>query len=196
MADHPFTEDDLLAYVRGAASAELSARIEALAQTSDAFRAEIALMHGLGPALRATDQGQPPNELGWRRLEGAIKRGNDASRRTPAPGRLAMLRAAAVFLGFVVLGQGVYIAAFAPSPEAPAFRTASTGAQAHVLAVAFAADARADGIERLLREAEAQIVGGPSAIGLYRLAFTSEAAMSDARAALAASPLLDLIADE
>ncbi len=196
MADRPFSEDDLLAHVRGAAEPALSERIEAATAADPALKAEIALMRGLGPALRGEDAGPDASEFGWRRLEAAIRREQPARGAAIAPRRMGMWRAAAVLLGVVGLGQAVYIGSTLSTGEAPAFRTASDPAARHVLGVAFAPDATAAAVGELLRSLEARIVDGPGAIGLYRLDFASEDARAAARARLEASPLIDLVADE
>ncbi|SDZ96189.1 hypothetical protein [Rubrimonas cliftonensis] len=196
MATRQFSEDDLLAYVRGAARPDLSDRIEAAMAAEPALKAEIALMRGLGPALRGEDAGPDATAFGWRRLEAAIRREPSGRADAAAPRRMAMWRAAAALLAVVGLGQAVYIAAQWTGGEAPAYRTASEPAARHVLGVGFAPDATAAAIAELLTSVEARIVDGPGAIGLYRLGFASAEARDAARARLEASPLIDLVADE
>ena len=196
MAGAPFSEDDLLNYVRGAASPELSGRIEAMTARDPALKAEIALMRGLGPALRDGETGQPPNEFGWRRIEAAIRR--EGAGRRPAPSRRQVVawRVAAAFLGIAVLGQAGYITSLPTTVEAPIYRTASGATEEYVLGVAFAPDATAAAIADLLRDTGASVIDGPSAIGLYRVAFTSQEALRDGQMQFGTSPLIDLVAEE
>ena len=195
MAGGPFSEDDLLDYVRGVASPELAGRIEALTARDPAFKAEIALMRGLRPALQAGDAG-PPTEFGWRRLEAAIRRDGAQGRRAPSPRQAVIWRAAAAFLGIAVLGQAIYITSLPTTGEAPLYRTASDAAEEYVLGIAFAAGATAAEISDLLREAKASVIDGPSALGLYRVAFDSAEALHDGQARFQASPVIDLVAEE
>ncbi|WP_238367226.1 hypothetical protein [Mesobacterium pallidum] len=187
-----FSEEDLLAYTHGRADAELRARIEAAAEGDPALRAELAMTSALKGALGDATDGPDTRELGWRRLEAEIKRSAPAN--VPTTPRTAFWRVAAVVLGALVLGQGAYIAT-APG-DAPTYRTVSEEAEGFVLAVAFTADAQMAETQALLREIGARVVDGPSAIGLFRLAFDSAEDLAAARAALAASPLIDLVSEE
>lgn len=196
MAGAPFSEDDLLDYVRGAASPELSGRIEEMAAGDPAFKAEIALMRGLGPALRDGDASQTPTEFGWRRVEAAIRRERAGQRAVPSRRQMVIWRVAAVFLGIAVLGQAGYITSLPTTVEEPVYRTASGATEEYVLGIAFAPDATAAEIGNLLRNAEASVIDGPSALGLYRVAFASEEALRDGRTQFGTSPLIDLIAEE
>ena len=196
MAGAPFSEDDLLNYVRGAASPELSARIEAMTARDPALKAEIALMRGLGPALRDAEADQPPSEFGWRRIEAAIRREGAGRRPGPSRRQVVVWRVAAAFLGIAVLGQAGYITSLPTTVEAPIYRTASGATEEYVLGVAFAPDATAAAIAGLLRDAGASVVDGPSALGLYRVAFASQEALRDGQMQFGTSPLIDLVAEE
>ena len=193
MAGGPFSEDDLLDHVRGMASPKVSNRIDAMAARDPALRAELALMRGLGPALKADDAGRPPGEFGWRRLEKAIRRG-DAQHLAARPRQVVIWRAAAAILMVAVLGQAGYIITM-PATE-PAYRTAFGTAEDHVLGIAFAPGATAGEIGDLLRRTDARVIDGPSALGLYRVAFTSAEASDAAATQFRTSPLIDLIATE
>ena len=196
MAGRPFSEDDLLDYVRGAAAPELSDRIEATTARDPALRAEIALMRGLKPALEGGDAGRPPGEFGWKRLEAAIRRGEVELRSTPSPRQVATLRIAAAVLAIAVLGQTAYIVSDATTAEDATYRTATEATAVHVLGIGFAPDAAAAEIGDLLRDVDARVIGGPSALGIYRVAFVSEQAMREAEARFRMSTLIDLVAEE
>lgn len=191
-----FSEEQLLDYVRGRASAELSAQIEAEVAKEPALRAEIALMRGLKPSLQDAVPLNPPGELGWRRLEADIRREG----KLPAPAnksrRSSVWRVAAVVFGFAAIGQATYIGTVLNTPEEDIYRTASRATDAHVLGVGFASDATASDINALLRSVDARLIDGPSAISLYRVAFDTADALSAGRDLLDASPLIELVADE
>lgn len=185
------SEEMLLAHLRGEAGPEDAARIEAAAADDPALRAELALMGGLKGALATASDGPDTREFGWRRLEKELSRSS-----RPAPRRTQLWRIAAVFLGALVLGQGAYIALTQGPNNAPVFRTVSEDAADFGLGVGFVATAPMGDVQTLLRESGARIVDGPGALGLYRLAFESAEAREAARAMLAASPLVDLVAEE
>ncbi|MEM9011411.1 MAG: hypothetical protein AAGE18_09295 [Pseudomonadota bacterium] len=195
MANATFSEDELLNYARGLATPDLSARIEAAMMEDRAFGAEIAVMRGLGPALKEAETGPAQTDLGWRRLEAAIRR-EGAGAPSSASRRPAMLwRAAAIVLGMVALGQAAYLAREA-TVGAPAYDTATSVAEDHVLGIAFADQANAAEIAALLRAADGRLIDGPSALGLYRVAFPSAEALEAAESQFRASPLIALVAGE
>lgn len=195
MAGRPFSEDQLLTYVRGAASPALADRIEAMMARDAAFRAEIALMRALKPALQGADWGRPPGEFGWRKLETAIRRDEARRRLAPSPRQVGFWRLAAAFLGVAVLGQAAYIASIPTTVEEAAYRTASGASEMHVLGVGFAPDASVAEIGDLLRDVDGRVIDGPSALGLYRVAFQSEETLREARERFQMSTLIDLVAD-
>ncbi|MCB1494063.1 MAG: hypothetical protein KDJ77_20035 [Rhodobiaceae bacterium] len=196
-SSRPFSEDELLAHVRGAAPSDLSDRIDAQAARDPDLRAEIAVMRGLKPALVGDDAGNPPGEFGWRRLEAEIRKDQAASRSAVPQPRVALWRAAAVIFGLAVLGQGAFIATTVNrAPDEAVYRTASDPTGRHVLGVSYKPDATVADIDALLRDAHARTIDGPSALGLYRIAFESAEAMRAGRAKFEASGLVDLIAEE
>lgn len=196
MAGNPFSEDDLLEYVRGTASSVLSERIEAEIARDPAFKAEIALMRGLKPALESADTGPSSAEFGWRRLEAEIRREGAQPRNTPLLRQVGFLRVAAVLLLVVGLGQAGYIASLLNTGEEPTYHTATKATEAYVLGIAFAPEATAAEIGGLLRDADARIIDGPSALGLYRVAFVSAEALKGGQALFQTSPLITLVAEE
>ncbi|MDE4174868.1 hypothetical protein PXK01_11940 [Phaeobacter sp. PT47_59] len=185
------TDDELLAYLRGETTPEQTAHIEKAASTDDGLRAELALMSGLKPALAAASDGPDARTFGWKKLEAEISR---TAQVAPVP-RQGLWRVAAVLLGALVVGQGAYIA-LAPSAEAPAYRTVSEDSVAFGLGVGFVATAKIGEVQTLLRETGARIVDGPGSLGIYRLAFETEAARAKARELLQLSPLVDLVAED
>jgi hypothetical protein len=196
MAGRPFSEDELLIYVRGASSPALADRIEAMMARDPALRAEIALMRGLKPALADADTGQPPGEFGWTKLQAAIRRDEAQRHRGLSRRQLVVWRVAAAFLGVAVLGQIAYIASAPMTVDDATYRTASEPTEAHVLGIGFAPDANAAEIGALLRAANARIIDGPSVLGLYRVAFPSADALQAGQAQFRASTVIDLIAAE
>ena len=74
---------------------------------------------------------------------------------------------------------------YAPVSEAPAAGFAA--------AVAFAPDAREAEIAELLRAADARVIDGPSAVGLWTLAFDSEAARDAGLERLRAADIVESV---
>ncbi|MBE3640460.1 hypothetical protein [Mangrovicoccus algicola] len=197
MAGRPqrFSEDALLAFIRGEAPPDQAAEIAAAREADPQFAAELGVMAALGPALRDGDTVQPPGELAWRRLEAQIRRETPAAAPVPARARqLRMWQAASAICAVAALGQAAFLAT---RPAAPGYQTASgPAAAAHVLAVAFDPAATEAQMRALIRAAGAEITGGPGAAALYRLGFADEAAREAARAMLDADPIVALVAEE
>ncbi|MEM0990040.1 MAG: hypothetical protein AAGK00_14275 [Pseudomonadota bacterium] len=189
----PFTEDDLLAHIRGEATPETSNEIERAMAESPALRAEIATMQSLDVALKQPDGSAAPGDFAWRRLEAEIRRETTSNQQKQ---RSVRWRAAAVFLGVAVLGQGAYITWTSATRDGAEFRTVTEAADQHVLAIGLAPGASVTALTALLRQSEGRIVDGPGASGLFRVAFQSAAERDAARALYSASELVDLVADD
>jgi hypothetical protein len=193
----PYSEDELLAYIRGDAAPELFQRIEDAKAQDATLRAEIAAMRGIREALRTEDAGNPPGEFAWRKLETQIKREMQSTQKQSRPsGTMTLWKAAAVFLAVAVLGQGAYIATIGTGSDEPLFPTATKVEEKYVLALGFAQGAEISQITGLLQQVNARIVDGPGASGLYRVSFASENAREEARGVLETSALIELVAVE
>lgn len=146
----------------------------------------------------------PPGEKGWARIEAALRaeRAAGSARAAPtasAPPRPRAARPAgrggagpgvwrplAIAASVLVAAQAALLLSYpaGPPPETPpsdALRGA-IGPQESALApellarVAFRPEAREDALRRLMLETDARIVDGPSALGLYTLAFPDRGA--------------------
>jgi anti-sigma-K factor RskA len=186
--DPAYPSDELLLdYVRGAAPVDEVRRIEAAARQRPELAAEIALMRGMAAAGESRGSEAVPGELGWARLSRAIEADERAApvpAARPRPGlwQLAATAAAAVAvwqLAAVPLLTGNGGApGYAPVAEAPGTGLTAT--------VAFAPDATEAEIRTLLTAIGAGVVGGPSALGLWRIGFADEAARDEGIEALQA----------
>lgn len=138
-----------------------------------------------GASLRTSLRGEAfvvaDPAFGWVRLSHAIDR--DAGARTRR--RPWMWRAAAAVLFAVALGQGAWIAT---SSSDRFDLAANDGAVAPALQVAFRPDASEAELRALLSQIGAEIVAGPSALGLYGVAVADPAS---AREVLAATPIVE-----
>lgn len=144
-------------YLNGTLAAEERAQVEAyLAERPEAAE-ELALLQRMRSEVRAQQPGGP-GELGLRRLLKSVR----AERREPARWRWA---AAAAVL--VVLVQSGIIAQLYQRDEA--FRPLSGPAAGDLYQIRFHPDATEAALRELLLDADAVIVDGPSASGIYRL---------------------------
>ncbi|MEM7642853.1 MAG: hypothetical protein AAF366_10020 [Pseudomonadota bacterium] len=191
--DRPFSEDELLAFAQGRADSGLAVRIETARADDPGLAAELALMAGLKPALAgAAGAVNPPGEMGWRRLEAAIGQQAAPAR---AAGSVALWRAAAVVFGLAAIGQGLYFGT-GQDGTAPGYQTASDEIFEHVLAIGLQPDATEAEIRAVLQAANARLVDGPGASGLYRVAFETAAALADGRLQLEAAEIVQLVLEE
>jgi hypothetical protein len=180
------TDDELLDLLAGRGSADLTARIAQAAEQDPDLRTELALMRSLRSALAEQTAEPAPGDLGWARLSRAIEAEAPRQRRGAPVWRVAAVAA----VGAVAAWQ------FVALPLIPGLRGTEPGyvtatdrpAGAVTATVAFVPDATEGRIRALLAETGAQIVGGPTALGLWRLGFADDAARAGAIARLAAEP--------
>lgn len=192
----PFSEDELIDFVRGSATPELSERIGDAMALNPALQAEIALMRGLKPALARSEGINPPGEFGWRKLEAEIKREKVPGQPNAAVSRPSNWKAAAAIFGIAALGQAVFIASAQRDSVEVGYQTASNPSADHVLAIAFTAEAKAAEISALLRKVDGSLIGGPSGLGLYRVGFPSDEALITGQTQFESSDLIELLAEE
>jgi anti-sigma factor RsiW len=187
MAENPIALPDelLIAYVRGHLPEPEAARIATLAAAQPSIAAELALARGLVADLDTEAAASGPGELGWARLERALDAKAD-SRPTRRPlWQLTAAAAAAVLVWQVVAvpllpdSEGVY----APVSETPAARPGLT--------VAFAPEATEAAMRALLREVGAEVIGGPTAVGLWQLGFADASSRDAALARVAGDPIVE-----
>ncbi|MDT7838186.1 hypothetical protein [Aquabacterium sp. OR-4] len=169
-------ETRIQAHALGRLSAQDSADLAAQARDDPPLHAELALAEALVRARADDPARQQSVAFGWARLSRAI----DADRATlPRAGRwptpLTRWQAAAAALLAVAVWQ---FAAERPWPGDAGYGMAGApAAQAFVAQVAFKPQATELQRRAALLAAGARVVGGPSALGLYRLAFADAAAL-------------------
>ncbi len=168
-------------YVNGTLRSEERQAVEELLQRSAEARAEKAVLESLQDHVKAQWQSVEPGELGWKRLQKSLH--------TPPTGNAKagtdkfwnrFIAAAAVLV--ICLQVGIY---FKPMNQAPT-QVLGGDPQVHQLdvqlfRVVIRQDARWGDIENLLFTLQAQVVEGPSALGVVTLAASKEA---DAQAIL------------
>lgn len=179
--------EDLLEYARGNLSAERCASVELACKADKTLAEELAYYQGLRAAVR--NESFAVDEAQWEKLSLAID-DLDIADAPPmaANDRGRVWRWAACALGAAFIGQTAFITIKgAPSKADDAIYTTVTanGAE-NQLQVSFIPLATEGDIRALLLEVEAEIVQGPSAIGLYVLGFKSEAETTSALQTLSA----------
>jgi len=174
------SEETLHALALGKLGAEESARVEQIVMNDPDLAAELALLRGLPVTKQDDPSWTQDTEFGWARLSRAIDAETSA-----APVKqnnrfsfkhLQTAAAAAVVsvlaYQFVVVpvfsgnDRGSYVPASAPSANSYEYSATAS----------FAPTTTEIDLRNLLLDIDAEIVRGPSAIGLYQLAFKTEAA--------------------
>jgi anti-sigma factor RsiW len=187
MADRPegATDEALIAYVRGTLPRQDADRIEAEAGRNPELAADIALTRGIAAALDEQARESAPGPLGWARLSRAL----DAETVRPERVRRPVWQLAASAAAAVLLWQAVAIPilterpGYAPVTEQPA--------DDFSVAVAFAPATTEQAIRTLIRDIDARVSDGPSAIGLWRLSFASAAARDAGLARLQVAAIVE-----
>jgi len=186
MADQTrYSDETLRDYAKGRLSPSEALALEAAANADPKLAAEIALVRGVVKAGEA-DASRASSELGWARLSRAI----DAESRKPSsfvPKQFSRWQVAAV-AAIAVAGWG---AATAPllvarnDQPGEVYATASARpAYAYSAQATFLPTAQESAIREALRSVNAEIVAGPSALGVYVLAFKDKDALGSGVEAL------------
>ena len=190
-----FSPETIQAFVAGRLDDQTSQAVREAADRDPELAAELAIWRAARTNHAELVAQSAPSEFGWARIERALGSGsasandNDASaaplwsRKTLAPWQAAAAAVVAV-LGW----QATVVPAIttASVDEPPVYQLASAGTEAEfALRVAFVETASEADMRAALRDIDARIIDGPSAIGLYTLAFADAEALGAGRAALA-----------
>ncbi len=159
---HP---DELLPwYANGTLEGEDRARVESHLAGCDRCRAEVEGLRELRAALKRGEAAEGPGELGRRRLRRTVAQ----ERRRVRPRSLWRPALAAAAALVIAVETGLLVRE-ATGPETYRPLQGAGPAEA-VLQVRFAPEATEAQIRALLNEVGAYLVGGPGALGVYRLA--------------------------
>ncbi|MDP3740491.1 MAG: hypothetical protein Q8R02_24105 [Hyphomonadaceae bacterium] len=187
MADQTrYSDETLRDYAKGRLSPAEALALEAAADADPRLAAEIALVRGVVKVGEADAGRAASSELGWARLSRAI---DAESQKPPAfvPKQFSRWQVAAV-AAIAVAGWGAATApllvarndrpggGYAVASERPAY--------AYSAQATFIPTAQESAIREALRSVNAEIVAGPSALGVYVLAFKDEDALSSGVEAL------------
>ena len=181
----------LLDYVQGTASEEAKAAIDARLKSDPKLADELAYYKGLQQAVAPTKQTTTPDELGWKRLANAIHQeqlpvADKVAGKVAANDNAPFWKYAAAALAVVAALQTAFLFQSPQSGEEPTYVTASASDETQYgLNIIFQPTATADELTDTLKNVGGEIVAGPSALGLYTVAFDTEAARDAAQDALA-----------
>lgn len=188
MAEDPVALPDeaLVGYVRGRLPEAEAARIDRLAAENPTVAAEIALTRGLAADVDTEAERQGPGALGWARIAQALDKTEAPVRRRHWP----IWQMAAAAVAAVVVWQFAAVPLL-PGPE-PGYSPVSEGSGAGFeVVVAFAPKATEAEVRALLRAVDGEMVGGPSAVGLWRVGFADAAARDAALTRLMDEPIVE-----
>lgn len=173
--NNPDFEDILHAYVTGLLSESEAETLERSALTDPDLAAEIALARGLVAAGVANAGQAPPNEFGWARLTRAIGSEPPTNRSGTGASWPRVWQIAATAVVSVALWQVAVMPVIGKRAEptaeyemAGAAPTAPYSARATLVPTA-----TEQSIRTALVSARGSIVAGPSALGVYTIAFRS-----------------------
>ncbi len=172
-------------YLAGRLSSEEAKRLEAEAELNQTLASELALGGAMRRALADLADETSPGDLGWARLARAM----DVERLTAARNdRPPLWRYAAIALGMLALGQPIALTSSIGGRQDAYIPVSDARADQTLAALTFSPAATEAEIRALLQEVDAEIVAGPSALGVYRLRFNDAAARTAAIARFAAEP--------
>lgn len=178
------SDDMLVGYVRGRLSEVEASRISRLAAGRPELAARIALASALAADVDGVAAGPVPGELGWRRISGVL----DAEAAPARKGRALWGIAAAAAAMVLVWQLSTVLRETGPGPG---YAPVSEQGRGFEISVAFRQDTTEADMRALLRSLDAEVVGGPTAVGLWRLGFTDAAARDEALARLAADEAVE-----
>ena len=191
-------EEALLDYIAGRLPGPDRAAIDRAAAEDPDLAAELAVMQGLRNVMQQDQDDLPPGELGWKRLERAMaaQDAQDAQTRglapapSPAVRRTPTWAVAAGAAVAAVIGWQFLATPLIDGPGAGYGTASGPAAAAFVLTVGFAPQATEAELRGLLDATGGRIVDGPSALGLWQVAYDDDAARAAALQTFADSPAL------
>lgn len=199
-ASHPYTDEMIQSFVAGTLDADSVAELERAAATNPALAAELALWRAVRQAGADAAAQRQVDALGWSRIARSIahaapqqsRAANDHGANPALPHKqplwarplIAPWQAAAALVLALVGWQTVMAPMMIsrdPSSGAEYALAGEDRSASFVLRVAFVEVASEADLRRLLQEVDARIIDGPSAVGLYDLAFDDAEARMAAR---------------
>lgn len=178
-------DDKVLDYLQDRMGPEDRAGFEREMDSDPSLAAEVAMLTGARRAMAEETLPDGASEAGWARLSEAIAE-DQATPPANTNRPLAWAQAAAIAAAAIAVWQFAVVPRFQGAE--PGLVPASDTIEGPALRAAFAADAPLSEVTALLREVGATVIDGPSAVGLYTLAFRDAGARDSAEAALTDRP--------
>lgn len=165
------SDDKIRAYANARLSQDERDAFESEMAGDASLRAEVAALTAAQKVF-ANDTHDMPKH-GWARLSDRIDAQDPRAANDNRPFRFSLLQAACIavtaILGWELVGSTLL------SNEPATYTTASAEVAGPALQVVFSSDAAVSGITEVLADLNGSIVDGPSALGLYVVAFPDDA---------------------
>lgn len=181
-----FSDEVLRDYAKGRLAQADAAALEAAARTDPALAAEIALVTGVVKAGAGDARRDHGGELGWQRLSRAIDA--EGGKSSFVPKQFSRWQVAAAAAIAVAVGSLTTMPFLSRGGQEPDGYAVASQAPKHAFSAqaTFVSTAPEGAIREALLSAGAEIVNGPSALGIYVLAFKDAKALDSGVASLRA----------
>ncbi|MEM6909874.1 MAG: hypothetical protein AAF494_14475 [Pseudomonadota bacterium] len=200
-----FPPETIQAFVTGELDEPTAKLVSAAAESDTELAAEIAVWRAAREIHAERIAASHPTEFGWARIERAIDQSSAAkativqkpfwARQVIAPWQAAAGIALALFVWQAAIAPTIITAEAESEPEYVLAGTADS--EGATLRIAFVETASESEMRTILREIDARIVDGPSALGFYTIAFPDEASLADAKVRLEQSAeLIDEVLEQ
>ncbi len=179
MTNDNISFSDLLPdYMHGRLSAEDVIRVETALKTNSDLSAELEFLKQISSTLKSSAGTLETDELGWAKLSRSI----DAEKRPQTHNTSRFWKYAAIALAVISVGQAtLFIRTFSGDAQKDRYVTVTqTPAKPFTMTLSFNPEATEHSIRDLMHATHAEIIAGPSKLGLYTLRFKTENARKSA----------------
>lgn len=174
-------------YLNGTLSDAETQEVDNYAAQNPDVAADIEFQRKLKEAVKPADTDFVPGELGWAKLSKAMQEAETLAA-NDNPKRPKFWQVAAAILAVAVIGQAGMIGTMMSGEKSDAkyVTVSETPVLDDTIKLSFKSDITAKEMTDILTGIKGNIISGPSALGLYEVAFKSESECSDAVSALKA----------
>lgn len=164
-------EELLPFYVNGTLEADEKAKVEQAIKDNPSLKSEIEFLEKLRNEVKVQQTEDSPGELGLKRLQKSLReeKQKEASNTTPGTSGWGW-RVASIAACMLLVIQTIVLL---PKWQSDDLTAAGGGQIIHVggqiISITFVPDAREENIRNLLLTVDANIVDGPSALGVYKI---------------------------
>jgi len=179
-------EELLPFYVNGTLEGDELNQVEKAIQKDPSLADEVEFLKKLRGEIKAEQTDQPPGELGLKRLQKQLQEqtqyqsGTGNNQKVSSMGSSNIWRAASIAACLLLIIQAVAFFPHWPSDDLTAsgnksmVHTPGIYTTGKVISITFVPDATEDNIRHLLLTIEANIVEGPSALGVYKIVVAND----------------------